>query len=65
MIEDDIRYVPAGKYITAGVVVLDVQPLPQRPPASIALLIAAVSSVTPFPKPIESNQYNMLQMQGS
>jgi hypothetical protein len=42
-------YVPAGKYTSAGVVVLDAQPRPQRPPACRALLIAAVSSVTPSP----------------
>lgn len=41
---------PAGKYTTAGVVVEDWQaPGAQRPPLLMALLIAAVSSVTPSP----------------
>jgi hypothetical protein len=51
--EDEIRYVPAGKYTTAGDVVLDSQPgapSTQREPLEIAELIAAVSSVTPSPR---------------
>jgi hypothetical protein len=44
-----MRYVPEGKKTTAGVVVLDAHPSPQRPPAMIAELMAAVSSVTPSP----------------
>jgi hypothetical protein len=41
--------VPDGKYTIAGVIDEEVQPGPQRPPLLIALLIAAVSSVTPSP----------------
>jgi hypothetical protein len=48
--EDEIRYVPAGRYTTAGVVVEEEQPAPQRPPAEMAALMAAVSSVTPSPE---------------
>ena len=51
--EVEIRYVPAGKYTTAGEVVLDSQPgapSTQREPLAIAELIAAVSSVTPSPR---------------
>jgi hypothetical protein len=48
--EDEIRYVPAGRYTTAGVVVEEEQPAPQRLPAEMAALMAAVSSVTPSPE---------------
>jgi hypothetical protein len=51
--EVEIKYVPAGKYTTAGEVVLDSQPgapSTQREPLEIAALMAAVSSVTPSPK---------------
>jgi hypothetical protein len=41
--------VPGGKYTMAGVVVDESQPCPQRDPAVIAALIAAVSSVDPSP----------------
>jgi len=42
--------VPAGKYTTAGVVVLDAhEPGAHLPPAVIAAWMAAVSSVTPSP----------------
>lgn len=52
----EITYVPAGKYTTAGVRVLEVQSLPHRPPDRMALLIAAVSSVTPSPLRISYQQ---------
>jgi len=50
MIGEEIRYVPAGKYTIAGVVVEVCRPAgPNLPPALMAELIAAVSSVTPSP----------------
>jgi hypothetical protein len=50
MIDELTKYVPAGKYTMAGVVVVDPQdPGAQRLPAVMAALIAAVSSVTPSP----------------
>ena len=46
--DDEIIYVPAGKYTTAGVIVEDAQePGAHRFPSLMAFWIAAVSSVTP------------------
>lgn len=62
--EDEIKYVPAGKYTTAGDVLLDWQPFAlgtQREPLAIAALIAAVSSVTPSPGHWFSNRFWTLQ----
>lgn len=50
MIDELIRYVPAGKYTVAGVVVDEAQlPGAHLFPSLMARLMAAVSSVTPSP----------------
>ena len=43
------RYEPAGKNTSAGEMVEESHPCPQRFPSEIAALMAAVSSVVPSP----------------
>ena len=57
MIDDEILYVPTGKYTIAGVLVEDKHlPGAHRPPELMARFIAAVSSDSPSPMTVHQQE---------